>query len=185
MKHSWPKSRRGTFWNRSTFLICLEKTKDLVLPNLHFRRPNHPAAVSAFQATKAVQSVIFFFTQTPFSWWWSFPLFVDGKTFHAAVYLHIVKDPSVQRKQTYMYSSDQRAQSLLRMEDIPCNYELGNALWLNNTVQMWHAQSVPGRKANRQASETLNMLFYNSTQHLSSENSPTHHRSTKIFLETN
>lgn len=185
MKHSWPQSRCGTFWNRSTFLICLEKTKDLVLPNLHFRRPNHPAAVSAFQATKAVQSVIFFFTQTPFSWWWSFPLFVDGKTFHAAVYLHIVKDPSVQRKQTYMYSSDQRAQSLLRMEDIPCNYELGNALWLNNTVQMWHAQSVPGRKANRQASETLNMLFYNSTQHLSSENSPTHHRSTKIFLETN
>lgn len=53
---------------------------------------------------------------------------MDGKTFHAAVHLHIAKDPSVQRKQISVAFSDQGAQSLLKMKDIPQKHELGNVL---------------------------------------------------------
>lgn len=106
--------------------------------DLHFRRPDHPAAVPTLQATQAVQPVVLFFTQTPFSWWWSFPLFVDGEALHAAVYLHKAEEPFVQRKHIYLTwpSSDQGAQSFLPMEDIPWQYDRGNALGLNNAVQV-------------------------------------------------
>lgn len=147
VKHSWPNIGRRNFWRRLIFLSCREKPKDAVLENSHFRRPDHPAAVSTLQAAKAVQPIIFFFTQTTFGWRWSLPLLVDGETFHAAVHLHTAKDASVGRKQTCMAFTDQGALSLLKTEDLPQKHELGNVGWVNNTVQMWHAQSMPGRTA--------------------------------------
>lgn len=166
MKLSWPNTGHRKFG--LVFLSHHGKTEDWVAQNSHFRRPNDPAAVPALQAPQAVQPVIFFLTEAPLGWWWSLPLLVDGKSFHAAVHLRAAKDPSVQGTPTHGAFSEHGAKSPLEIS--PCKHELGNVLWPNNAVQVWHAQGVPGRKGKRPSFRSTKMLFYNSTRLFSFEN---------------
>lgn len=165
-KLSSPNTGHRKLW--LVFLSCCGKPEDSVAQNSHFRRPNDPAAVPALQAAQAVQPIILLLTQAPLGWGGSLPLLVDGKSFHAAVHLRAAKDPSVQGKPTHRAFLSKGKNLLLKFS--PWKRELGHVLWPSNTVQVWCAQGVPERKGKRPSFRNTEMLFYNSTQHLSFEN---------------
>lgn len=112
-KLSSPNAGHREFW--LVFPSCCGKTQDSFAQDSHFRRPNDPAAVPALQAPQAVEPIILLLTQAPLGWWWSLPLLVDGKPFHAAVHLRAAKDPSVQGKPTHGAFAEQGGKSPLEI----------------------------------------------------------------------